>query len=121
MVCLVTIKEETHVWLRRTNEDLVNVFKRMHHFENQLACLHFGSLYDVALHFCMLPLHAQLRGLYVLHLTSLDPGSDVALDAVQTCGLAVAFATPKAMLSSILESCELIWIGYSLLPTPSYH
>lgn len=24
------------------------------------------------------------------------PGSDVALDAVQTCGLAVAFATPKA-------------------------
>lgn len=50
--------------------------------------------------------------MYVLYLTTLDQGSDVALDAVQTCGLAVAFATPKAMLSFIFESGELILDDY---------
>ena len=46
-VAVVTIKEEKMVWLR-TNQDLVNAFKRIHRFQNQLACLDFGSLYEVA-------------------------------------------------------------------------
>lgn len=46
-VAVVTIKEEKMVWLR-TNQDLVNAFKRIHCFQNQLAFLDFGSLYEVA-------------------------------------------------------------------------